>query len=84
MPWNRAKISDHVIPTRKVKMQTMMDWASWQIVKNTPAKSNTLNDRADRLKYVKKNAASCQRDLKRDRTSLDRAEKSLVFFALSL
>lgn len=53
-----------------------MEWTSWQVVKNKPAKS--LNDRADRLKYVKKNAVSCQRDLKRDRTSLDRAEKSLV------
>ncbi len=59
-------------------MQAMIDWASWRRVKNTPPKSNTLNDRADRLKYVKKNAAACHRDLKRDRTSLDRAEKSLV------
>ena len=63
-------------------MQSVKDWASWQLVKNTPPRSNTLNDRADRLKYVKKNAVSCQRDLKRDRTSLDRAEKSLVSICL--
>jgi uncharacterized protein YktB (UPF0637 family) len=65
-------------------MQTLVDWASWQMVKNTPAKSNTLNDRADRLKYVKKNALACQRDLKRDRTSLDRAEKSLVSILINI
>ena len=59
-------------------MQSMMDWTSWQLTKNTPAKSKTLNDRADRLKYVKRNATACQRDLKRDRTNLDRSEKSLV------
>lgn len=55
-----------------------MDWLVSKIKKDVPIKSATLNERNARLQSVKRNATSCQRDLKRDRGSLDRLEKSLV------